>query len=300
MSRIFYYLILKPVSLLPFSVLYVLSDFLYLFVYKIFGFRKDVVRKNIRRSFPEKSAQECLEIEQNFFHHFMDLFLETVKLFSITKTELLDHVRIANPEIFDPYLKANRKLIIVSGHYGNWELGAQLLSLQVDIGVFGIYSPLKDKFMDNVMLESRSQFGMVMVSRKMVDAAFREQTEKTSAYLFATDQAPSNSRKAYWTTFLHQETPVFFGAEKYASTFDCPVFYACIRKPRRGFYEMHFQLMEPNSATAEPGSITLRHTHLLEKDIQACPEFWLWSHRRWKRQRPEDVPLNPPFQETIS
>jgi KDO2-lipid IV(A) lauroyltransferase len=295
MSRFFYYLILKPVSLLPFSALYMLSDFLYLMVYKLVGFRKKVVRKNIRNAFPEKSKKECLQIEQAFFHHFMDLLLETIKLFSISSKELLAHARVVNPEVFLPYEKTNIKLVVVSGHYGNWELAAQALILQTNLRVMGIYSPLKDKFMDSKMLESRGQFGMVLVSRKIVDAAFREVTDRSAAYLFATDQAPSNERKAYWTWFLNQETPVFFGAEKYATTYDCPVFYTRISKPRRGYYEVHFELMESQSAQTSPGNITARHTRLLEADIIARPEFWLWSHRRWKRKRPQDVPIHPPI-----
>jgi Kdo2-lipid IVA lauroyltransferase/acyltransferase len=292
MSRILFYLVLKPVSMLPFGVIYCISDFLYLLLYRVLGFRKGVVRGNIARSFPEKSAGERLRIERAFYGHFMDLLMESIKLFSVRREELLARCVVLNPEVFQPYIETGRRIIIASGHFANWELAAQAFSLQVPMRVRGIYSPLKDAFMDRELGLSRGKFGMELVSRKVVARAFEEPAASAEAFLFATDQAPSNVYKAYWTIFLHQETPVFFGAEKYATEYDCPVFFTQYRKPRRGHYEITFTLLEPEPARTDYGDITLRHTRALERDIREQPHLWLWSHRRWKRVRPQEVPLH--------
>lgn len=292
MSRILFYLVLRPVSLMPFGVIYFLSDVLYLLLYRVLGFRRKVVRGNIARSFPEKSGKERRVIERKFYRHFFDLLMESVKLFSITREELRARCVVLNPEVFEPYLREGRRVVIASGHFGNWELAAQAFSVQVPIRVMGIYAPLKDKFMDRQLGLSRGKFGMELVSRKVVARAFEAPPQGAEAWLFATDQAPSNVYKAYWMTFLHQETPVFFGAEKYAVEYDCPVFFTHYHKPGRGRYEVTFTLMEPAPKACPYGSVTHRHTRLLERDIRETPHLWLWSHRRWKRVRPAEVPLH--------
>lgn len=291
MSRIAYYLVLKPLSLLPYPALYLLSDLLYLVLYRLIGFRTKVVRQNLRNSFPDRQPSELRRIESRFYLHFTDLLVEAVKLFSISREALTDRCRIENPEIFDRDIKEGRRIIATSGHYGNWEMAAQALSATVNIRLLGIYSPLKDKFMDRKMRESRGKFGMELVSSRQVEAAFLNQREGAEAFLFATDQAPSNPRKAWWTQFLNQETPVFFGAEKYAARYDCPVYYCHYEKVGRGRYVIRFELLADHAAQTEHGTVSRLHTRRLEQDILAVPEWWLWTHRRWKRQRPADIPL---------
>lgn len=291
MSCIAYYLILKPLSHLPFPALYLLSDLLYLLLYRLGGFRRKVVRQNLSRSFPDRDRRELLRIERRFYRHFMDLLMEAVKLFSISRKELTERCRIENPEIFDEAIRQGSRIIITSGHYGNWEMGAQALSATVNMRLLGIYSPLKDKFMDRKMRESRGKFGMELVSSRQVEAAFLERREGAEAFLFATDQAPSNPRKAWWTLFLNQETPVFFGAEKFATRYDCPVYYCHHKKTGRGRFRLHFERIVTHAGATAPGEVTRAHTRRLEQDIMAVPEWWLWSHRRWKRQRPQDIPL---------
>lgn len=291
MSRIAYYLVLKPLSLLPFPALYLLSDLLYLVLYRLLGFRKKVVRRNLVRSFPDQGRPELRRIERRFYRHFTDLLMEAVKLFSITRQELTERCRIENPEVFDDDIRAGRRIIATSGHYGNWEMAAQSLSATVNMRLIGIYSPLKDKFMDRKMRESRGKFGMELVSNRQVDAAFLERRPGAEAFLFATDQTPSNPRKAWWTLFLHQETPVFFGAEKYATRYDCPVYYCHYDKVGRGRYTIRFERLVENAAQTEHGTVSRSHTRRLEQDIMAVPEWWLWTHRRWKRERPADIPL---------
>lgn len=294
MSQILYFLVLKPVSLLPFWLLYRISDFLYLVLYKLIGYRTKVVRRNIKLSFPEKDKFERQKIEKAFYGHFFDLVVEGVKLFSLNPQSLLRKYRIGNPEVFDPYILSNQRVIITSGHYGNWELASQTLTLTVGLQAIGIYSPLNNKFLDHKLRTSREKFGMELLSRHDVATRLAQPVERPEGVMFATDQAPSNVHKAYWTMFLNQETPVFFGAELYATRYNSPVLYTRYHRLGRGRYEVTFHPISDHPDKLPYGVLTELHTRLLEKDINEHPEIWLWTHRRWKRNRPEEVTLHPP------
>lgn len=287
MGVILYFLVLKPVSLLPTRVLYYLSDFMYLLVFHVFKYRRKVVAMNLRNSFPNKTEAERLTIEARFYHHLCDLIIESIRNFSISKTEILRRCPVTNPEIFDTYAMQGKSLIIVSGHYNNWELAAMACGPQIVHHTIGIYSPLSDAFMDKKAKASRSRFGLEMVSKKIVKETFEKQKGQLTATMFGADQSPSNATKAYWTTFLNQDTAVMFGTEKYAVEYNYPVIYGHISKIRRGYYTMTFTTLEDNPATAPYGSITEKHTRMLEQHIIEAPEYWLWTHKRWKRKRAE-------------
>ncbi|MFN7117621.1 MAG: lysophospholipid acyltransferase family protein [Saprospiraceae bacterium] len=285
MSRILYYLIMKPASLLPLPLLYVLSDFLYLLLYRLIGYRKKVVRTNLKNSFPDKSEAERLSIERKFYRHLFDLMVEAIRNFSIPKAELLRRCPVTNPEIFEYYKQLNKKIIIVAGHYNNWELAAIACGLQIIYPTMGIYSPFSDKFMNERAIASRGRFGMELVSKKLVKDYFERNKNRLSAVMFGADQSPSNAAKAYWTTFLNQDTAVMFGTEKYAVEYDYAVVYGHVQKLRRGYYQMTFIPLEDHPTTAPYGSISEKHTRMLEQHILEAPEYWLWTHKRWKRKR---------------
>lgn len=295
MSRLLYYLVLKPVSMLPFGILYSLSTFLYWTMYRLAGYRRRVVKSNIRRAFPDKSTDECLRIERAFYRHFFDLLLEGVKLFSLREKELVAACEFENPEIFDPFIAGHKRIIVTSGHYGNWELASQRFAHCIDMISRCIYSPLSDPFLENKLLASRSRFGLQMVSRLSIKSIVKRQIDSAESILFATDQSPANSRSAYWTTFLSQETGILLGTERIAVKYGCPVFYLHYQKPKRGHYRVRFELICEDASRTEYGQVTQAHTRLLERDIHTAPHLWLWTHRRWKRTRPEDVSLHPPL-----
>lgn len=288
MSKILYYLVLKPVSWLPSPALYVLSDFLFLVLYRIVGYRKKVVRTNLKNSFPDKSEQERRAIEAKFYHHLFDLILEGIRNFSISEAELLRRCPVTNPEIFEYYAANNKSVIIVAGHYNNWETAAMACAKQIVHHPIGIYSPLSDPFMDKKAKDSRSKYGLEMVSKKLVKETFEKyRGQQLTATMFGADQSPSNAAKAYWMRFLNQDTAVTFGTEKFAVEYDYPVVYGYIQKLRRGYYQMTFIPLEDNPTAAPYGSITEKHTRMLEQHILEAPEYWLWTHRRWKRKREE-------------
>lgn len=288
MSLIIYYLLIKPLSLLPLPILYIFSDGLFVLLYFIIGFRKKVVFTNLSNSFPDKNKIEIKQIARQFYQHFCDLMVESIRMTSISKEELLRRCPVVNPEIFEPYARQGKSVIITAGHYNNWELAAVACDPQIAHHTMAIYHPLSDAFLDKKLLKSRSRFGLEMVDKKLVKDFFEYNKDRLTASMFATDQSPSNARKAYWTSFLSQDTAVLFGAEKYAKEYNYPVIYGAITKLRRGYYEMSFQLLEENPAGTPYGHISELHTRALEAQILQAPPYWLWTHKRWKRKREEN------------
>ncbi|GAB5550760.1 MAG: lipid A biosynthesis protein [Saprospiraceae bacterium] len=288
MNHLFYYLFIKPISLLPHWALYRISDFLYLLLYRLFKYRVKVVSGNIKRSFPEKSAQAHLQIERAFYSHFFDLIVEVIKNFSISEEEVKRRFKVLNPSLLDDYAAQGKSVFLVAGHYGNWELAAIAVGLHCQHLFVAIYHPLKSAFWNEKMAYSRSKLGLQLISKKEMNGYFERTLQEPIATIFGTDQSPSNVYRAYWTQFLNQETPVFFGTEKYAKDFDQPVIYGKVSKSKRGFYTMEFELLTETPSAEAYGEITEKHVRVLEKQIRSVPQHWLWTHKRWKRTKPAD------------
>ncbi len=284
-SQLLYYLILLPLSKLPFVILYVLSDLTYFILYRLIGYRTKVVRTNLNKSFPEKTKQEISRIERQFYKHLCDLIVEGIKAFSLSKEEALKRMKSTNVSLVNQYKAQNRQMVLVGGHYGNWELYAITIGIQLDYKPIALYTPLKNAFMNEKVKTSRSKYGLEMLSIKSI----RERLENISdlhAIIFGADQSPRKSQKAHWVTFLNQETGVQFGTEKFAKDFNAVVIFGNIHKIKRGHYEVRYELIteEPNATVH--GFISEQHTKLLERDIIQRPEYWLWSHKRWKHKKP--------------
>lgn len=284
-----YYLVIIPVSLLPFPILYALSDFLYLIFYYVIGYRKKVILGNIQRSFPEKSAKEHTEICKKFYHHFCDLILESLKTFTISERQIKKRVHCKNPEAINKYYDQKRSVIIAGGHYNNWELFAVAVDAEIKHKAIGIYKPLTNKYFDGILQKTRSKYGLYMISTKIVKQVFDEQKNNLTATIFAIDQSPSNPQKAHWTTFLNQDTGVLFGTEKFAKDYNQVVVYGRINKEKRGHYSYEFFDVTDKPLETAHGEITEKVTRMLETDINRHPEFWLWSHKRWKHKRPQKI-----------
>lgn len=282
---IFYYLILYPLSRLPWPVAYGISDLLYWTGYKVFRYRVSTVNKNLRNSFPEKSSKEIRDIRRKFYRHFCDVMVESVKLQTITKEELAKRQTVTNPEIVDHLFEQGKGLVVATGHYNNWEYVATGINPWFKHQTLGIYHQFKSKFMERKMLEARGVTGMKLVSRKAVREGFFETHKEPYAIFFGVDQSPTIAKKVYWTTFLNQETAVAFGAEKYAKERDYAVVFAENKKVKRGYYEMTIRILTENPKDLPHGAITEMHTKALEEQIQRDPIYWLWSHKRWKRKR---------------
>ncbi|WP_323758598.1 lysophospholipid acyltransferase family protein [Roseivirga sp.] len=290
MAPVFYYLIIKPLSLLPLWALYTLSDFLYMVAYKIGRYRVRVVSTNLKNSFPNHSEKELIKIRQQFYRHFSDLLVESLKIFSISEEEAKARFVVTNPEVLQPFIDTNRSILIVGGHYNNWEMLAVGIDAYIEHQSVAIYHALKNKFLNEKILASRSKFGLKMISRPDVKAFFANTTTLT-ATIFGADQSPSIAKKVYWTHFLNQETAVMFGVEKFAKEKNSPVVFGGIKKIKRGYYEFTFKVLFTEPTRCIHGEITESHVRRLEKQILEAPQYWLWTHKRWKRKKTKEERL---------
>ncbi len=288
MSRLLYYLAIKPLSFLPLRALYILSDFIFFIIYYVMAYRKSVVNKNLKNSFPDKSAQEIEAIQKEFFIHLCDLIVENVKLFSISRNEIQERFRIVNTEIFDRYFKQGRSIILVGGHYNNWEIAAKAFDLYSAHQSIGIYSPLSSKFFDNKWGLSRTKYGVEIITKAQVPRSFIANKNRLTMTIFGADQSPTYSKQVHWTTFLNQETAVHIGTEIFAVKYNYPVVFIHIHKVKRGYYEGELEVLNENPADSKQGEISELHTRCLEKLILDKPQYWLWSHKRWKRKKTEE------------
>lgn len=286
-ARLAYYLIVFPISKLPFWGIYLLSDILY-GAFRVFPYRKKVIEGNIRRSFPEKSDKEIDTLVNQFYRHFTDILAEGIKNLSISREELQKRYRIKNPEVMQKLYEQKKSVLLVSGHYNNWEWLITSQNFLFPHQAMGIGMPLTSKFWDKKVNERRERFGMIVVHSKNFREKIKEQMHPT-AILTLSDQSPGDARKSYWMEFLNQQTAVLFGAEQMAHEYGFAVVFYHTRKIKRGHYEMELQLITDNPTTMKWGEITEAHTHLLEKAILEQPAFWLWSHKRWKREVPKDL-----------
>ena len=283
-TKILYYSLVIPISLLPFSIIYIISDLIYIIIYYLIGYRKNIVFNNLQNAFPHKSNDEIKKITKSFYKHFSDLIIEIIKGFTISSRQLSKRLIIENSEVLDKYAEKNKSVILIGGHYNNWEKCAQAFALSLKHKCYGIYRPLKNIFLNNKIYESRTRFGLNLVSMKKTKSLFRN-LDITKAFLFASDQTPTKNKKSYWLNFLNQETVVFTGAERYAREYNLPVFYVSVSKIKRGFYKVKFTLITEKPNDLEFGKITDLYMNNLEKDIITSPQYWLWTHKRWKHKR---------------
>lgn len=293
MARFFYYLVLKPISFLPLWLLYLVSDFIFFLGYYVVSYRKSVVKTNLKNSFPEKSEAEINLLTKKFYRHLADLIMESVRLFSMPKSEIVKRFKLTNPELINKYYEDGKNVALAVGHYNNWEMAALGMNPQVKHQTLGIFAPLSSDFFNTKFFNSRGRTGVELISKKDVKTKIHQKvTENTPPFVlvFGSDQSPTYSKKVYWTKFLSQDTAVMFGTEKYAKEYNMPVLYGGINKVKRGYYEMYFEEIEPEPGQSEHCSITEKHTRRLEKQIIESPEYWLWTHKRWKRKITKDYP----------
>ena len=289
MDRIIFYFaysFLWVVTWLPLRMLYIFSDLFFLLVYYIVGYRKKVVRENLKNSFPEKGKKELRKIERKFYLHLCDSFIEWIYPLHRTAEQMSKYYKFKNPEVINDLYKEGKGVVGVLGHYGNWEY-LSLAPQYINHKVWAIHLPQNNKYFNNLINHLRSKFGVHMMTtsesfRKLLQEA--EAGETTLTYFLA-DQSPLKSKIKYWTTFLNQETPVFLGAEQIAKKLDMAVVFFDIQKIKRGHYEVEFKLLAKNPREFPEHTITELHVRELEKRIQEDPAWWLWSHKRWKHKR---------------
>jgi KDO2-lipid IV(A) lauroyltransferase len=289
LSVIIYYLSLPFIyllSIIPFPLLYLISDGFYLLIYYVFGYRKKVVFANLKNSFPEKTTTELIVLQKKFYRYFCDLFLETFKTLTISPKKMLDHCSLdpGAKLLFDQLAEAHKSLIVVMGHQGNWEWGGNTFSLCCKHQLYVIYHPLANKNFDGLICRMRQRFGGRLIPMKQTFREIVNNRKELTATAFIADQSP-NPATAYWMKFLNQDTPVFIGTEKIAQKVNYPIVYVSVKRLTRGYYTVLAELLQTPPYLVNEGDITQKHTKKLESDILAQPETWLWVHKRWKHKR---------------
>ena len=276
-------------TLLPLPVLYIVSDFLYLLLYYFPSYRRKVVSTNLRNAFPEKTGEELKRIEKKFYRHLADIFIETLKLTHMSQAQLMRRCTITNSEILERLCQQKRDIIAVLGHYNNWEW-LIIVSVYTNYKFTSIYKPLQNKYFDRFLNNLRRQFGTVLVPMSLIlrEIINDRKNNILTFSAFISDQTPIKNDIRYWTTFLNQDTPVYLGAEKIASRYDMAVIYLNLQKVRRGYYKVDVELLFEHTAGLPEYLITETHVRRLEEIIRKKPEFWIWSHRRWKHKRPHE------------
>jgi KDO2-lipid IV(A) lauroyltransferase len=284
------YAIWYLLSLLPLWVHYLLSDFIYLILYKLVGYRKRVVRENLAISFPEKSKEELKRIERGFYHFLGDYLAESVKLMTISKRTLHRRLVFKNTEAIEECIESGQSCAVFLGHYCNWEWITSLPLWVTPKAQCGqIYHPIENKDFDRLFLRLRQRLGAVCIPmqdtlRKILE--FR-QAGQPVVIGYISDQKPHWVNIHHWVDFLHHDTPVLTGTERIARRMNHAVFYLDVRRLRRGYYEAEFKLITREPQQMPEFKLTDIYYQMLEESIRRAPEFWLWSHNRWSRTREE-------------
>ncbi|WP_072365263.1 lysophospholipid acyltransferase family protein [Chitinophaga sancti] len=279
-------LVAYGVARLPFRVLYLLSDVMYVLLYYVLSYRKKVVMTNLRTSFPEKSEKELKRICKDFYHYLCDMFLETFKTLTISREDMVKRCEFtpATIALFNQLAEDGKSVILVMGHKGNWEWAGNSFSILLKQQLYVIYHPLSNKGMDALMYKMRTRFGTKLYAMQDTFREMVKNRKEINATAFIADQSPQPAT-AHWTRFLNQDTPVFKGTEKIAQKMNYPIVYVAVNKVKRGYYSVEASMLIDEPTKLGEGEITDIHTQQLERDIIAQPSTWLWSHRRWKHKR---------------
>jgi len=290
MAAIGYYLfygINWIITLLPLPVLYIFSDFLYLVLYYVVSYRRNVVATNLKNSFPEKTDKELKIIEKKFYRHLSDILVETFKSTHMTRANQKKRFTYSNLEIIDKLREEKRDIIAIMGHYNNWEWPT-LLPYYLKYKTIIIYKPLQNKYFNRFINNHRSEHGIVLtptsqVIREIINC---RKNDINTVSVFISDQIPSKGDIKYWTTFLNQDTAVFTGAGKIASKYDMAIVFFHVQKVKRGYYNLNIEPLFDHTEGLSEEMITEKHVRRLEEIIKEKPEYWIWSHRRWKHKKP--------------
>ena len=281
------YGLLYLISLLPLRVLYILSDILYLLVYRLLGYRRKVVMDNLQMVFPEKTLAERKKIASKFFHNFIDSFIETIKMVSASDNYIKKRVS-GNWEVLNELYKTGRSCQIHLGHTFNWEWANLVGAKEMKYTFLGVYMPITNQVLDRLFRKLRAKSGSVLLPATQMRNAMIPWRHRQYCIGLVADQAPSNPDKCFWLSFFGKITPFVNGPESGARGNNIPVVFANIEKPRRGYYKVVLTLAETEPASLEKGQLTLRYARYLENVIRQQPDMWLWSHRRWKREWKEE------------
>ncbi len=287
MSRIFYSIFYASVwlfTLIPLNILYVFSDFFSLILQYIIRYRIKVVRENLSHCFPEKSEKEINAISRKFYSHICDFAIESLKTIHLSQKQLDKRFKYENIEVFEELYNKNKDITMVTGHYGNWEWMANFQN-KIFYRFMVTYRPLRVKPVDKMIHDIRSKYGVTMIPVKETykEVLKHKQNNELIIILSLVDQRPPRRNK-YWTKFMNQDTPFYTGFEKIALKLNMAVVFMIVNKVKRGYYKVRFEKLFEDTAGLPDFIITEKIIKILENSIKDRPEYWLWSHKRWKHK----------------
>jgi len=286
LSAVFFKVFVLFVGILPYRVLYIVSDFLSFILKNVIGYRKNVAEVNLKKAFPDKSPEALQKIINLSYKNLSDMLIEGIKAFTISRKQTIRRFYVKNPEVFEPFCHQEKGVLLVLGHYANWEwavLSAPLYLCFKNIITF--YKPLNNPFIDRYIQKNRTRTGTKLISIIATAATFRKYEKKPAIYVLVADQSPSNPNKSIWVPFLKRDTAFLHGPEYYAKYYSLPIVFADIQRIKRGFYEAELTVLTTKPDSLPDGEITRLYASKLEEIIYKKPEDWLWSHKRWKHKR---------------
>jgi KDO2-lipid IV(A) lauroyltransferase len=283
----FVYGLLYTFSLLPWRVLYLLSDAVYGLLYYVIGYRKAVVMNNLLIAFPQKTELERTRIAKDFYHNFVDTFIETIKMISVSERTLRRRFT-ANFEVVNELYESGQNVYLVSGHFFNWEFGSLASSILSKYPFVAVYMPISNKIFDRLMLKVRQKFNAIFIPATNFRESFAPHANGRYALILVADQNPGNPERAYWMPFFGKMAPFINGPEKGAKANNAAVVFAHFYREKRGYYKADLKLVTTEPTTYDEGALTDELIRLTEEAIRRKPSNYLWSHRRWKWEYKED------------
>ncbi len=277
--------------LLPFRVIYLLSDGMAWVMRVVVKYRYNVIETNLKKSFPNKSKSEIQTLIKGSYQNLCDCILEGIKGMSLSKKEIIRRCKVTNPEVADAFAREGRSVILVASHFGNFEWATQI-GLQLEHLILGIYKPLRNPRTDAYLKRTRQNKNFVLIPNKETYKELPNHIHQPCMVVLIADQSPSNSEKAHWLTFLNQETAFLKGPDAIAREYNFPVIYADLQRVNRGFYTLTFIVLEDQPNSLPEKEITKVFRNELTRIILAQPENWLWSHKRWKKKRPSHITID--------
>jgi KDO2-lipid IV(A) lauroyltransferase len=278
-------LLMRVFYLIPFFVLYRISDLLYFILYYLIGYRKKTVRENLMKCFPKLNESEIISIEKKFYKHLSDIFLEGMKGMLLSDREIVKRYKILTPESPNQPFRSGSPSLFAGSHFNNWEYGGFGCRIQIEPDVIVFYKPIKNKFIDSFIRNQREKKGTIFAPISETSAYFEKLYDQHPMFIMLSDQGPSNVKDAHSIPFFGVDTLFLHGLAKYAKIYNLPLYFFSTVKVKRGFYEVTGELLLDNPQNFSEREITEIYVRRLEKLIQSAPEFWLWSHKRWKRTK---------------